>query len=96
MVFDEKVGLYENPPREEPQRLIEAIHDFFHYTQQIEFGFENFLFKYFDTPSWKKLCDAQDVVIGIGQKYVDKKITELKEKLDHNPEELLEEKGTYS
>ncbi|XP_031571785.1 uncharacterized protein LOC116305923 [Actinia tenebrosa] len=90
MVFDARIGLYEDPPKEEPQRFIQSVHDLFHYTQQIMFGFENYLFKYFDTPSWKKLCKAQDIAIEIGQKYVDKKIAELKEKLD-NPEELLEE-----
>lgn len=95
MVFDARIGLYEDPPREEPQRFIQSVHDFFHYTQKIMFGFESFLSKHFDTPSWKKLCEAQDIAIEIGQKYVDKKIVELKGKLD-NPEELLEENGSYS
>lgn len=95
MVFDSRIGLYEDPPQRDPMRFIKAVESLLESTQQVELGFENFLYNHFNTPSWKKLCEAQEVIIEIGQKYVDMKIETLKEKI-HDSEGLLNEEGMYT
>ena len=45
-----------------------------------------------NTPAWKKFCKAQDTAIGIGQRYVDRKLTEIQE-TDGQPENIINQKG---
>ena len=82
MVFDVRIGLYNDPPKEEPLGFIEAVHDIFHYTQKLELGFDKFLLKFVDTTSFKKVQEAIDIILDIGQKYVDDKMEQLSEQGD--------------
>ena len=78
-MFNTRVGLYEEPPREELLRFIQAVQDFFFYLHRLETGVERLLFQYIDTPSWKKFRSAQDTLIEVGQLYVDKTMKKLEE-----------------
>ncbi|XP_001637471.3 cytochrome P450 10 [Nematostella vectensis] len=92
MAFDTRIGLYEDPPKEDPKRFIECVHEFFEMTQNLELSMEKSFFEFMDTPSYKKFCRAQDDVMRIGQKYIDMKMVELEE-MAKSPEEMLEEKA---
>ena len=82
--------MFHDPLPEEPAEFIEAVHDFFLYTHKLLFSFP--WFKLMNTPAWKKFCKAQDTAIGIGQRYVDRKLTEIQE-TDGQPENIINQKG---
>ena len=83
LVFDDRVGLYDDPPSEEATRFIDAVNDVFAYSHILLFGFvENLLLPYVDTPSFKKLGKAMDTMAEIGEMFIKKKIKELEEMAD--------------
>ena len=41
-------------------------------------GWESLLFRFAMTPSYRKFCKTQDTMLAIGQKLVDKNVTDLK------------------
>ncbi|KAK3747136.1 hypothetical protein QZH41_015124 [Actinostola sp. cb2023] len=89
LVFDARIGLYEDPPRNEPLRFIKAVNDLFECLHNLEVGPEKMFFTKFNTPSFKKLCQAIDVIRASAQIYMDVKREELKEDLN-NPDKLLD------
>lgn len=80
LVFDVRVGLYNDPPSEEAMRFIGAIHDVFQSLHAFVFGIlEKHLYHYVNTPNFVKLERAVDTSFEIGQGYIDKKMKDLKE-----------------
>ena len=85
MVLDTRIGLYNDPPSEEAMRLIQSVDDLFKYMQILFFGFlEKNLLPYMDTPSFKKLSKAVDIMDEMLALFIFKKIKKLEEmaKLD--------------
>ena len=78
MAFDTRVGLYDDPPNMETVKMIEATKETFKYLGKLSGGLEGLLFRFVTTPSFRKYCEVQDTAIGISQKFVDDKISELK------------------
>lgn len=80
MILDKRIGLYNDPPREEAVKLIQAVDDAFKYMQILIFGFvEKNLLPYMDTPSFKKLSKALETSDEIMMMFVNKKIKEFEE-----------------
>ena len=84
LAFDARLGLYEDPPKEEAMRFIQGIHDFFSLSQELFFSLPRRIAKRFDidTPKLKKFFKTSDILIEIGEGFVDKKMRELKEMAD--------------
>ena len=78
MAFDTRVGLYDDPPNKETVRMIEATKEAFKYLGKLSAGWEGLLSRFVTTPSCRKYFEVQDIAIGISQKFVDDKISELK------------------
>ena len=78
MAFDTRVGLYDDPPNMETVKMIEATKETFKCLGKLSGGLEGLLFRFVTTPSFRKYCEVQDIAIGISQKFVDDKISELK------------------
>lgn len=78
MAFDTRVGLYDDPPNKETVRMIEATKEAFKYLGKLSAGWEGLLSRFVITPSCRKYFEVQDIAIGISQKFVDDKISELK------------------
>ncbi|XP_078380883.1 cytochrome P450 10-like isoform X2 [Oculina patagonica] len=78
MAFDERVGLYDDPPNEETVKMVKATFDAFKYMGKLSRGLEGLIFRFVRTPTYWKFCEAQDTAIGISQKIVDKKVMDLK------------------
>ena len=80
LVFDTRIGLYNDPPNEEAVKFIQAVDDMFHCLQILVLGFvEKSLLPYMDTPSFKKLSKSLDTQTKIGMMFINKKIKELEE-----------------
>ena len=84
VAFDARLGLYEDPPKEEAMRFIQAVHDFFSFSHDLFFSLSRRIAKRFDidTPKLKKFFKTGDTMIEIGESFVDKKMRELKEMAD--------------
>lgn len=84
LAFDARLGLYEDPPKEEAMRFIQGVHDFFSISHELFFSLSRRIAKRFDidTPKLKKFFKTADVLIEIGESFVDKKMRELKEMAD--------------
>ena len=83
MAFDSRVGLYEDTPPQEALEFTKAVNDFFELTQQLLLNvLHRVAFRYMDTPMYKKFSKTQDTVLHLGQRFVDKKMKELKEMAD--------------
>ena len=78
MALDERVGLYDEPPKKETVKMLKATLDTFVYIRKLSEGLEGLMFRFFKTPSYWKYCEAEDTAIRIGQEIVDKKVLELK------------------
>lgn len=87
-VFDTRIGLYDDPPNEDALTLIENVRAFITETGKLESVVP--LYKYVDTPSWKRFCDAQDKTIAIGEKYVNRKIKQINEEMIEDGELNIE------
>ncbi len=95
MAFDERVGLYDDPPNEEIVKMIKATFDGFKYMGKLNWGWEALLYRFVNTPSYRKFCESQDTLFAISQKIVDKKILELN-KMAEDGEEFVKNQGTWS
>ncbi|CAG0884942.1 unnamed protein product, partial [Darwinula stevensoni] len=62
-----------------PQRMIEAVNDMFAAMNRTEFGTLPW-WKFFPTPSWKKLVQSQRTHMEISLKFIDESIKNLKER----------------
>ena len=79
-VFDTRLGLFEDPPKKEAIRFINAVRDYSTLTQQVQTNpASQIASKYIDTPTFKKFLKTADDFVDIGQDLVNKKIRELKE-----------------
>ena len=85
LAFDARLGLYEDPPKEEAMRFIQAVHDFFSLSHELFFSLSRRIAKHFDfdTPKVKKFFKTADILIETGEGFVDKKMRELKEMADN-------------
>ncbi|XP_078343625.1 cytochrome P450 10-like [Oculina patagonica] len=81
LAFDARLGLYEDPPTEEAMKFIQGMHDFLLLSHQLFFSVSYRMAQRFniDTPKLKKFFKTADVLIEIGEIFVDKKMRELKE-----------------
>ncbi|XP_078342285.1 1,25-dihydroxyvitamin D(3) 24-hydroxylase, mitochondrial-like [Oculina patagonica] len=85
LVFDSRIGLYDDPPSEEAMKFIQAVDDMFKCLGKLMLGFvEKNLLPYMDTPSFKKLSKSMDIQNEIGMMYINKKIKELEEMANRN------------
>ena len=84
LAFDTRLGLYEDPPKEEAMRFIQEVHNFFELSHKLFFSMSRRIAKSFniDTPLLKKFFKTGDALIEIGESFVDKKMRELKEMAD--------------
>lgn len=95
VAFDLRVGLYDDPPNQEIINMIKATFDGFKYLGNLNRGWESQLYTFVTTPSYRKFCESQDTLFGIGQKVVDEKIADLK-KLAGDGEEFVENQRKLS
>ena len=94
MVFDTRVGLYNDPPSEEALRFIGSIHDTFQSLHAFVFGIvEKNLFQYMNTPNFVKLERALDTSFEIGRGYIDRKMKDLEEMAHKGSDDSQESEG---
>ena len=95
LVFDTRIGLYNDPPNEEAVRFIQAVEDMFICLGVLLLGFvEKNLLPYMDTPSFKKLSKSLDIQTEIGMMFIDKKIKELEE-MANRDDQSQENQGEF-
>jgi len=84
VAFDARLGLYEDPPKEEAMRFIQGVRDFFSLSHELFFSLSRRIAKHFDidTPKLKKFFKTGDILIEIGEGFIDKRMRELKEMAD--------------
>lgn len=95
MAFDLRVGLYDDPPNQDIIKIIQATFDGFKYLGNLNRGWESQLYRFVTTPSYRKFCETQDTLFGIGQKIVDKKVADLK-KITTDGDGFVENQGRLS
>ena len=95
MVFDTRVGLYNDPPNKDAMEIIRATVETFACWGKLLSGWESLLFRFATTPSYKKFCKAQDTLLAIGQKFVDNKVVELN-KIREQGNSFVDDQGEYS
>jgi len=78
MVFDKRIELYDDPPNKDAMEMIHATMETFASWGKLLVGWESLLFRFAMTPSYRKFCKTQDTMLAIGQKLVDKNVTDLK------------------
>ena len=79
MAFDSRFGLYEDTPPQEALEFTKAVDDF-ELSQQLLYSILNpVALKYIDTPKYKKFSKNYDTILDIGQRFVEKKMMEVKE-----------------
>ncbi|CAH3047031.1 unnamed protein product, partial [Porites lobata] len=80
VAFDSRFGLYEDTPPQEALDFTKAVNDFFELSQQLLYSILNRVaLKYIDTPKYKKFSKNYDTILEIGQRFVEKKMREVKE-----------------
>ena len=80
MAFDSRFGLYEDTPPQEALDFTKAVNDFFELSQQLLYSILNRVaLKYIDTPKYKKFSKNYDTILEIGQRFVEKKMMEVKD-----------------
>lgn len=96
LAFDARLGLYEDPPTEEAMKFIQGMHDFLLLSHQLFFSVSYRMAQRFniDTPKLKKFFKTADVLIDIGEIFVDKKMRELKEMAEKGIDPSEETQGT--
>ena len=97
LAFDARLGLYEDPPKEEAMRFIQGVHDFFSLSHELFFSISVRMAKRFniDTPKLKKFFKVADDLLEIGESFVDKKMRELKEMADKGIDPSGNTQGTF-
>ena len=86
MAFDVRIGLYDDPPNKDTVRMIEATKESFRLMGVLSRGLEHLLLAFVATPNYRKFCKAQDTALGIGQRIVDDKVSELKKMVEEGEE----------
>ena len=81
MAFDSRFGLYEDTPPQEALDFTKAVNDFFELSQQLLYSLvlNRVALKYIDTPKNKKFSKNYDTILEIGQRFVEKKMMEVKD-----------------
>lgn len=93
VAFDMRLGLYQDPPPVEALKFIEEFHNFFRLTHKLFFNVTSRLaWQYVDTPTLKAFLKCGDSIFDIGQKFVDRKMRELK---SIDPSSDNADKGVY-
>ena len=88
VAFDTRLGLYDDPIPPEVLQFINEVQNFFALSHKLIFSATHRIAgPYIDTPLFKKFLKCADTILDIGQGFVEKKMTELKE---------MAEKGTDS
>ena len=72
--------------------MIEATKESFRLWGVLSRGLENVLFQFVTTPNYRKFCEVQDTMIGIGQRIIDDRVSELK-KMAEEGEEFTKDGG---
>lgn len=95
VVFDLRVGLFNDPPNRETAEMVKAINESFVLMGKLNGGLERLLLQYtcFKSSTYKKLCDNLDAVLRIGHKFVNTRMKKLKE-MAEGGEEFVENQGT--
>ena len=92
-MFDASIGLFDDPPSKKGTRFIQAVHDSFDNSHYLMFdAVERTFYSFANTPKFRKVCQALDVMNDIGYKFVDDKIKEL-DKMATRKDESQEIKG---
>ena len=85
LAFDTRIGLYEDPPKDEALKMSELIREHLDLSQKLIFNIvSRFASQYIETPTLKKFYKCADASFDMGLALIDKKMRELKE---------MEEKG---
>ena len=92
MAFDVRIGLYDDPPNKDTVEMIEATKESHRLWGVLARGLESVLFAFVTTPNYRKYCEVQDIAMGIGQRIVDNKVSELK-KMAEEGEEFTKDGG---
>lgn len=80
MVFNTRLGLYEDQPPQVALKFTEAVKNFFELSHKLLFNpFSRIARQYFDTPTFKKFLETADAPMETGQGIFDKTTRELKE-----------------
>jgi len=88
LAFDARLGLYEDPPKQEALKFIEEVQNFLTLSHKLVFSITSRIAQQhgLDTPTFKKFVKCSDSMVHIGQGFVNKKMKELEE---------MAEKGIY-
>ena len=97
VVFDLRVGLFNDPPNDETVQMVKAINESFTLMGKLNGGFERLLLRYtsYKSSSYKKLCDNLDTVLRVGHGFVNERMKRLKEMADGG-DEFVENQGTIN
>ena len=80
LVFNTRLGLYEDRPPQVALKFTEAVNNFFELSHKLLFNpFSRIARQYFETPTFKKFLENADTLMETGQGIVDKTTRELKE-----------------
>ena len=84
IVFDSRIGLFDDPLNSDAIEMVKAVSDSFKLMGKLNGGLESFLLKYtyYKTSTFKTMCDALDVILKTSYKLVDKTMKKLQEKAD--------------
>ncbi|XP_053376953.1 probable cytochrome P450 CYP44 [Mercenaria mercenaria] len=89
-VFEERLHCLSSGPDSEVQKMIDANSDMFTLSAKMKFQLP--LYKMFETPTWKKLCMAEECVYKISERYLNEAISRISNLARNN--EL--EEGQYN
>ena len=97
MAFDVRLGLYDDPPKKEALKFIDAVQNFLLLTHKLVFSIPSSIIRpHVDTPAFKKFLKYADTILDIGQGFVDKKTKELKEMAEKGFKSSDETQGTVN
>ncbi|PFX18324.1 cytochrome P450 27C1-like [Stylophora pistillata] len=80
MAFDVRVGLYDEPPSKETEKMlkmIRAVFDGFALLGKLNRGWEALLYRFMKTQSYRKFVETQDITFSVSQEIIDRKVKEL-------------------
>jgi len=88
LAFDARLGLYEDPPKQEALKFIEEVQNFLTLSHKLVFSITSRIAQQYglDTPTFKKFVKCSYSMVHIGRGFVNKKMKELEE---------MAEKGIY-
>ena len=97
MAFDVRVGLYDDPPSNETKKMlkmIRAILDGFALLGNLNSGWEELLYKFMKTPSYRKFVETQDIQFSVSQEIIDRKVKALNKMVEEG-EQFSENQGDF-